>query len=109
MIERLPRLHALLLSAVLALLSACSSAPRETAGSAPAPSSGQPAPIRPNLRKGMTELEIRAAWGDPKAVAPGEDGTTILLYQFDLRTTQRMIATDMVEVPAFDPINGAPI
>lgn len=99
------------LLAALSLLTACTSAPREVTGTkpaAPAPAAAQPAQ-KPNLRKGMTEMEIRAAWGEPKGVHPGQEGETILVYQFDLRSTQRMVATDMVEVPAFDPINGLPI
>jgi hypothetical protein len=98
-------------AATALLLSACTSAPREVSNNRPAPpapAAPQPAQ-KPNLRKGMTEMEIRAAWGEPKGVHAGQDGETILVYQFDLRTTQRLVATDMVEVPAFDPVNGLPI
>lgn len=99
------------LPAAALLLTACTSAPREVSGTKPAdpaPAAAQPAQ-KPNLRKGMTEMEIRAAWGEPKGVHPGQDGETILVYQFDVRSTQRLVATDMVEVPAFDPVNGLPI
>lgn len=104
-----PSLGALL--AALSLFTACTSTPREVAGTkppAPAPAAAQPA-AKPNLRKGMTEMEIRAAWGEPKGVHAGQEGETILVYQFDVRSTQRMVATDMVEVPAYDPVNGLPI
>ena len=60
-----------------------------------------------NLRKGMTDLEIRSVWGEPKAVHAGQtDGETILVYQFDVLTTQQMVAAAMTEVPAVDPITG---
>lgn len=96
------------LLAIALFLGACTTAPREAARSAPAPA---PARMQPesskNLRKGMTELEIRAAWGEPKAVHAGkEEGETILVYHFDVLTTQKMIAATMSEVPSVDPITG---
>jgi PBP1b-binding outer membrane lipoprotein LpoB len=91
------------------LLAGCSSSPREVTRTQPA---ATPAPARTetkqNLRKGMTEADIRSAWGEPLAAHPGkEPGETILVYEFDLLTTQRMVAASMVERPAIDPINGA--
>lgn len=56
----------------------------------------------------MTEAEIRAAWGEPQSAQPGkEEGETILIYHFDVLTTQRMVAATVAEVTAVDPINGA--
>ncbi|MFZ5495643.1 MAG: hypothetical protein ACOZE5_09960 [Verrucomicrobiota bacterium] len=92
------------------LLAACNSAPRQTAQPAPASAPGAPAAAKPesgkNLRKGMTESEIRAVWGEPKAVHAGKDGETILVYHFDVLTTQQMVAATMAEVPAVDPVTG---
>ena len=57
----------------------------------------------------MTEEEIRAVWGKPKAVHAGkEKGETILVYHFDVLTTQRMVAATVNEWQTFDPINNAP-
>ena len=57
----------------------------------------------------MTEAEIRALWGDPKSVQVGkEQGEAILVYQFDVLTTQRMVAATVNEWQAPDPISGVP-
>lgn len=90
------------------LLGACTSAPHEAAQPTPARASTTAPKDNPkNLRKGMTEAEIRTVWGEPKAMHVGQgENETILVYQFDLLTTQRMVAASMTEVPAFDPISG---
>lgn len=94
----------LLLSTLL--LAACSTPPRETAQAKPANLAAQPS-NKVNLRKGMADPEIRAAWGEPQAVHAGKDkNETILVYHFDVMTTQQMVAAAMTEVPAFDPITG---
>lgn len=96
---------------VIALLfGACTSAPREAAPSTPTPAATTAPKDNPkNLRKGMTEEEIRAVWGKPKAVHAGkEKGETILVYHFDVLTTQRMVAATVNEWQTFDPINNAP-
>ena len=55
----------------------------------------------------MTEDEIRAVWGAPVAVHAGkEQGETILVYQFDVLTTQQMVAATMTEVPSVDLVTG---
>jgi hypothetical protein len=54
----------------------------------------------------MTEAEIRTVWGEPKAIHADKEGGTILVYHFDVLTTQRMVAASMTEVPAYDPISG---
>lgn len=88
-------------------LGACTSAPREAAQTAPAPSAAPAPKDNPkNLRKGMTEADIRAVWGEPKAVHTGKEGETILVYHFDVLTTQRMVAAAMTEVPAVDLVTG---
>ena len=97
-----------LLAFSLLLLAGCASAPRETAR----PASNEAAAsarqgTSQNLRKGMTEAEIRKVWGAPKAVHAGHEGETILVYEFDIRTHQKLVATTMVAVPFFDPITGA--
>jgi hypothetical protein len=99
------RFFCLILSSVL--IAGCSSAPRETARppEAAAPASAKKEPSK-NLRKGMTEAEIRSVWGDPKIVRPGKGGETILIYHFDVLTTQRMVASRMTEVPAVDLVTG---
>jgi hypothetical protein len=98
-------LTALLVTSLL--LAACTSAPRETA-QAPAPAATPKSENKQNLRKGMTEAEIRAVWGEPKSSQPGKaEGETILIYHFDVLTTQRMVAATVAEVTAVDPINGA--
>ena len=57
----------------------------------------------------MTESEIRAAWAEPKAVHAGKaQGETILVYQFDALTTQRMVAATVNEWQTSDPIRGVP-
>jgi PBP1b-binding outer membrane lipoprotein LpoB len=95
------------LLAIALLLGACTSAPREAAQAAPAPAATTAPKDNPkNLRKGMTEHEIRAVWGEPKAVHAGQEGETILVYQFDVLTTQRMVAAAMTEVPAVDMVTG---
>jgi hypothetical protein len=88
------------------LLGACTSAPREAAQSAPASTATAPKDHPKNLRKGMTEAEIRTVWGEPKAIHADKEGGTILVYHFDVLTTQRMVAASMTEVPAYDPISG---
>jgi hypothetical protein len=100
------------LFAIALLLGACSSAPQKATAAAPA-SSTSPAPTQPlsskNLRKGMSESEIRAAWGEPEAVRVGkEKGETILVYRFDVLTTQRMVAATVNKWEAIDPISGVP-
>ncbi len=98
---------ALPLLAIALLFGACTSAPREATQAAPAPAAA-PAPREnpKNLRKGMTEADIRAIWGEPKAVHAGKEGETILVYHFDVLTTQRMVAAAMTEVPAVDLVTG---
>ncbi len=94
------------LAATALLLAACNTPTREATQATPPPT--QPAPeAKPNLRKGMTESEIRTVWGEPKAVHAGKEaGETILVYHFDVLTTQQMVAAAMTEVPAVDPITG---
>lgn len=86
----------------LALLSACST---PSAQDAPVPAAAPDA--RPALGKGMTEEQVRAAWGEPKSVRPFGDTGVIWAYEMDLHTVQRMVAATMVEVPYFDPITEA--
>jgi len=89
------------------LLGACTSAPHEAAPSTPTTTAKTAPKDNPkNLRKGMTEAEIRAVWGEPKAVHAGKEGETILVYLFDVLTTQRMVAAAMKEVPAVDLLTG---
>jgi hypothetical protein len=58
----------------------------------------------------MTESEIRAVWGDPKTVQVGKEaGETILVYQFDVLTTQQMVAATVNEWQTIDPISGVPV
>ncbi len=98
-----PRSSGALLAASL-LLAACST-PSQTAPI-------QPPALAPkteskNLRRGMTEAEIRSVWGAPKAIEAGpEANQSILVYEFDVHTSQQLVATNMVEVPAYDPIDG---
>lgn len=92
--------------AIALFLGACTSAPREAAQAAPASAATTPRENPKNLRKGMTEADIRAVWGEPKAVHAGKEGETILVYHFDVLTTQRMVAAAMTEVPAVDHITG---
>jgi hypothetical protein len=99
------------LLAIALLFGACTSAPREAAQATPSPVATPAATTAPkdnpkNLRKGMTEFEIRAVWGEPKAVHTGKEGETILVYHFDVLTTQRMVAAAMTEVPAVDLVTG---
>jgi hypothetical protein len=97
------------LLAIALLLGACTSAPREAAQAAPAPAATTAPKDNPkNLRKGMTEHEIRAVWGEPKAVHAGQEGETILVYQFDVVSTQQMVAATVNEWQTFDPISGVP-
>jgi hypothetical protein len=57
----------------------------------------------------MTEAEIRALWGEPMAVHAGQtERETILVYNFDVITTQRMVAATVNEWQAVDPISGVP-
>jgi hypothetical protein len=98
------------LIATALLLGACNTVPPRTAEAAPTPA---PAPVSPaaskNLRKGMTEQEIRSIWGEPKATPAGkEKGETIMVYRFDALTTQRMVAATVNEWQTIDPISGAP-
>lgn len=89
------------------LLGACTTAPREAAQTTPARATGTAPQDNPkNLRKGMTEAEIRTIWGEPKAIHTDQEGGTILVYHFDVLTTQRLVAASMTEVPTFDPISG---
>jgi hypothetical protein len=100
---------ALPLLAAIMLFGACSSAPRETTSTAPVtPVSSTPVrqDSSKNLRKGMTEAEIRAVWGEPKAARAVKEGETILIYHFDVLTTQRMVAARMTEVPIVDLVTG---
>jgi hypothetical protein len=106
----IPTPSSCLLLASTLLLAACASAPREAAQPTPAPAPTRTPTAeekRQNLRKGMTETEIRAAWGEPKAVHPGKPGETVLIYEFKVLSAQNMVASSMVEVPNYDPINGA--
>ena len=90
-------------------LGACTSAPREAAQAAPAPAATPtPKETPKNLRKGMTEADIRAVWGEPKAVHAGKPGETIMVYQFDVLTTQKMVAATVNEWQTIDPISGVP-
>lgn len=100
------------LLATALLLGACNSVPPKATDATPTPSAA-PAPAQQasskNLRKGMSESEIRAVWGEPKAVHVGKKkGETILIYQFDVLTTQRMVAATVNEWQAIDPISGVP-
>jgi len=95
---------------VVLLLAACASTPRE-ANRAPKPVADTPAsvPANRNLRRGMTEQEIRSVWGEPIAVHAGKTpGESILVYRFDVLTTQRMVATGVDHIPAVDPVSGVP-
>jgi len=90
------------------LLTACSTAPRE-ATRAPVPEQTNPAPAAANrnLRRGMTETEIRTLWGEPLAVHAGKAGNeSIFIYGFDVLTTQRMVAATVNVIQAVDPIDG---
>ena len=93
------------------LLGACNSVPPKATDATPVPSTA-PAPAQStaskNLRKGMTEAEIRAVWGDPKAVHAGKPGETIMVYHFDVLTTQQMVAATVNEWQTVDPISGVP-
>lgn len=90
-------------------LGACTSAPREAAHAAPAPvATPAPKETPKNLRKGMTEADIRILWGEPKSVHAGKPGETILVYEFDVMTTQKMVAATVNEWQAIDPISGVP-
>lgn len=94
----------------IALLGACTSAPREAAQAAPASGATTAPKDNPkNLRKGMTEHDIRSVWGEPKAVHAGKEaGETILVYQFDVLSTQQMVAATVNEWQTIDPISGVP-
>lgn len=99
------------LLATALLLGACNSVPPKATDATPVPSTA-PAPAQStaskNLRKGMTEAEIRAVWGDPKAVHAGKPGETIMVYHFDVLTTQQMVAATVNEWQTVDPISGVP-
>lgn len=94
------------------LFAGCSSTPSEVTQTQPAltPATATARPgTKPNLRKGMTEAEIRSAWGEPKAVHGGKsEGESILVYNFDVLTTQQMVAATVNEWQAIDPISGIP-
>lgn len=91
---------------VCLLLAACSTPPRDTAR-ASQPASAAPAPANRNLRRGMTETEIRALWGEPLAIHAGKaENERIFVYTFDVLTTQRMVAATVNLVDAVDPIDG---
>ena len=92
--------------AVCLLLTACTTPPQASSSAGPAKAAA-PKEIRQNLRKGMSEAEIRAAWGEPRSVFVGPAGERVLVYEFDVLTTQRMVATAMIEVPFHDPVTGA--
>lgn len=101
-----------LLLATTLLFAGCNTPTNTPATSSPTgPATATPAAKEQskNLRKGMTELEIRAVWGEPKSVQTSPEGDKILVYQFDVLTAQKMVPTDMKEIPAYDPITGAPI
>lgn len=99
------KISCILVAATL-LLAGCASSSRETAQSAPTPAPAKPEASK-NLRKGMTADEIRAVWGAPVAVHPGkETGETVLVYHFDVMTTQQMVAATMTEVPSVDLVTG---
>jgi hypothetical protein len=107
-----PILPAFLLLAAALFLGACTSVSREVTPTAPVPPTTS-TPARPesskNLRKGMTEAEIRAVWGEPKAVHAGNiERETILVYNFDVLTTQRMVAATVNKWQTVDPISGVP-
>jgi hypothetical protein len=90
------------------LFAGCSSTPREVTQTQPAPATASPE-SKQNLRKGMTEAEIRSVWGEPKAVHAGNSaGESILVYNFDVLTTQKMVAATVNEWQAVDPISGIP-
>lgn len=100
------------LFATALLLGACNSVPPKATDATPAPSTA-PVTARQesskNLRKGMTKEEIHAVWGEPKAVHAGkEKGETILVYHFDVLTTQRMVAATVNKWEVPDPISGVP-
>lgn len=101
-----------LLLATTLLFAGCNTPTEPATQSAPAaPTASAPtAKESPkNLRKGMTEPEIRSVWGEPKSAHTSPEGDTILVYQFDVLTAQKMVPTDMKEIPAYDPITGAAI
>jgi hypothetical protein len=92
------------------LFAGCSSTPREVTQTQPAltPATARPE-TKQNLRKGMTETEIRSVWGEPKAVHAGKTASeSILVYNFDVLTTQKMVAATVNEWQAVDPISGIP-
>ncbi len=94
------------------LLAACTTPTSTPAQNAPAKPLAPVATAKDNpknLRRGMTEMEIRAAWGEPKSVHTTPEGDKVFVYQFDVLTAQKMVPTDMKEVPAYDPITGAAI
>jgi hypothetical protein len=103
----------LTLLATALLLSACNSVPPKATDATPAPATTAPPSAQPaaskNLRKGMTEAEIRAVWGEPTAVHAGNvERETILVYNFDVLTTQRMVAATVNEWQTVDPVSGVP-
>jgi hypothetical protein len=101
-----------LLLATTLLFAGCKTPTNTSAAASPSgPATATPAAKEQskNLRKGMTELEIRAVWGEPKSVQTSAEGDKILVYQFDVLTAQKMVPTDMKEIPAYDPITGAAI
>ncbi|MDQ5979405.1 MAG: hypothetical protein QG602_2379 [Verrucomicrobiota bacterium] len=101
-----------LLFATTLLFAGCNTPTSTSATASPtAPAASTPAVKEQskNLRKGMTEVEIRSIWGAPKSVHTSPEGDTILVYQFDVLTAQKMVPTDMKEIPTYDPITGAAI
>lgn len=102
---------ALVLPVIALLLGACTTPATDPAPAKPtAPMGATTRPEMPagkNLRKGMTEAEIRAIWGEPQTVHEGKlPNETILVYQFDVLSTQKMVAATVVERAAIDPITG---
>jgi PBP1b-binding outer membrane lipoprotein LpoB len=56
-----------------------------------------------------THTATAASPVEPKSVQTSSEGDKILVYQFDVLTAQKMVPTDMKEIPAYDPVTGAPI
>lgn len=99
----MPRnLRLLLVAALAAIVSACTTTP---AGSL------RPAAANPleALAKGMTGDEVKAAWGAPLEIRPFKDdadNARVWVYQRNLRTNQTPVAATLQEVPFYDPISG---
>lgn len=94
--------------ATAAFVGGCTTPPPD--GSSPsATAASQAASQPPPLKVGMTDEEIRAAWGPPAEILPLENAPApgeIWRYRTVLRSAQRQVAATVVEVPYVDPISG---